>query len=257
MIISLIIVSRIAGVKTAISARDLEVRYGDLLALSGLTLEVATGASLAVVGANGSGKSTLLGALAGLHKPTSGSASVIEAPPALVLQVTEVASGLPITVRDAVKLARYPSVGLFRRFRAADKRAVAQALERMQVADLASTPLHALSGGQRQRVLMAQGLAQQSRILLLDEPMTGLDQPSRQVVIDVIKEEVAADRTVVMTTHSLADARECDLVLLLKTTAVAFGSPSEVLTEPNLRRAFGHQVISVGDDFVLDDHHVH
>lgn len=241
---------------SAVAAQDLEVRYGDVIALSGVTLEVPVGTSLAVVGANGSGKSTFLGALAGLHKPTMGTARTIDKP-SFVLQATEVDVGLPITVLDAVKLARYPSIGLFRRFGDIDNEAVEQAIERMNIGHLSDMRLSHLSGGQRQRVLMAQGLAQRSGVLLLDEPMTGLDLTSREVVLDVINEEVAADRTVIMTTHSLADAKECDLALLLDTTAVAFGPPSEVLTELNLLRTFEHAVVHVGDQLVVDSHHVH
>lgn len=240
----------------AVATQDLEIRHGDAVALSGVTLNVPLGASLAVVGANGSGKSTFLGALAGLHNPTVGTAWTLDKP-AFVLQATEVDDGLPITVHDAVKMARYPSVGLFRRFNDADNDAVNQAIERMNVADLSHLPINQLSGGQRQRVLIAQGLAQRSRVLLLDEPMTGLDMPSRQIVLDAIIEEVAADRTVIMTTHSLAEAGECDLILLLDTTAVAFGSPNDVLTKSNLLRTFGHAVVQVGDKLVIDDHHVH
>lgn len=243
--------------QTAIEAKDLEVRYGDLVALTGLNLSVPVGCSLAVVGSNGSGKSTLLGALAGLYKPAVGTARVLDAPPSFVLQTTEVAADLPITVRDAVKLGRYPSLGLLGRFTRSDHAAVDQALERMDIVNLADVSLHQLSGGQRQRVLMAQGLAQESRVLLLDEPMNGLDVTSRQHVLDIVREEVAKERTVVMTTHSLADATACDLVLLLATEAIAFGPPDDVLTAPLLRRAFGHRVMQVGDQLILDDHHEH
>lgn len=245
------------GVQEAIATQDLEIRYGDVVALTALTMSVPLGVSLAVVGGNGSGKSTLLGALAGVFKPTKGTVSVIEARPSFVLQATEVDAALPITSRDAVALARYPSLGLFGRFTQADQDAVARAVERMHVTDFVNVSLHQLSGGQRQRVLLAQGLAQESRILLLDEPMTGLDVTSRQNVLDVIAQEVAADRTVVMATHSLTDARACDLVLLLDTAPVAFGPPDEVLVESNLKDTFGHRVVYVGDDLVLDAHHAH
>lgn len=226
----------------AIEIHDLEVRYGAVVAVSGLNFVVPVGSSLAVVGTNGCGKSTLLATIAGLHKPTSGTTQVAGGRPAFVLQATDVDAGLPITVRDTVRLARYPSVGLFRRFDDADNEAVTRALDRMQVDHLASLPLHQLSGGERQRVLMAQGLAQESDVLLLDEPMTGLDVTSRRIVLDIIKEEVAAERTVVTTTHNMSDANESDLVLLLDTTAIAFGPPSSVLTDANLLRTFGQQV---------------
>lgn len=242
----------------AITAENLEVRHGNTVALSGVDLRVQGGASLAVIGPNGSGKSTLLAALAGTVVPSAGSARVAGPAPALVLQATDVDKSLPITVRDTVSLARYPTVGLFRRFRPADRDAIDRALTRMAIEDLAPRQLHDLSGGQRQRVLVAQGLAQESDVLLLDEPVNGLDLVSRAVILDVIDEEIASGRTVVMTTHDLDDARRCQQVLLLDTTPVAIGTPAAVLTEEHLRRAFSGQFIRIGDKVIVDDpHHTH
>jgi manganese transport system ATP-binding protein len=242
----------------AIATHGLEVRYGDAVALSEVDLVVPAGSSLAVIGPNGSGKSTLLGALAGTIEPSSGRAAVEGSTPALVLQSTDVDRSLPITVRDTVSLARYPTLGLFRRFRTADRDAIDRALTRLAVHDLAGRQLHDLSGGQRQRVLVAQGLAQVSEVLLLDEPVTGLDVVSRAVILNVVDEEVAAGRTVVMTTHNLDDASRCDQVLLLDTSPIAVGPAAEVLTEEHLHRAFGGRFIRVGDELLLDDpHHPH
>ncbi len=243
---------------SAITAENLEVRYGDAVALSGVDLTVPAGSSLAVIGPNGSGKSTLLAAIARTVKPSTGTAHVTGPPPALVLQATDVDKSLPITVRDTVSLARYPTVGLLRRFRPADRDAIDRALARMAIADLASRQFHDLSGGQRQRVLVAQGLAQECDVLLLDEPVNGLDLASRALILDVIDEEVASGRTVVMTTHSLDDARRCHQVLLLDTTPIAVGPPSAVLTEEHLQQGFSGQLIRVGDNVILDDpHHDH
>ena len=241
-----------------LSVRGLEVRYGTAVALTGVDLDLVAGASLAVIGPNGSGKSTLLGALAGTIAPTAGAVHVTGAAPALVLQSTDVDRSLPITVRDTVALARYASLGLVRRFRDADRRAVSTAMERLSIDHLAARQFHELSGGQRQRVLVAQGLAQESEVLLLDEPITGLDLVSRSTILGVIDEEVAAGRSVVVTTHDLDDARRCGRVLLLDTSPIAIGTPGEVLTEVHLRRAFGGRVIRLGDDLVVDDpHHAH
>jgi len=244
-------------VPSAITTTNLEVRYGDDVAVTGVDLDVPCGSSLAVIGPNGSGKSTLLGALAGTIESTAGSFTVVGAPPALVLQSTEVDKSLPITVRDTVALARYPTLGLFRRFSAADRAAVDQSLERMAIDDLAGRQLHDLSGGQRQRVLVAQGLAQDADVLLLDEPVNGLDVTSQAIILDVIDQEVHAGRTVVLTTHSLDDARRCHQVLLLNTSSIAVGPPSDVLTEEHLRHAFGGHFVRVGDDLILDDPHHH
>lgn len=241
-----------------IEARSLGVRYEDKPALADLDLDVPAGTSLAVIGPNGSGKSTLLGAITGLVHPSTGSITVGERHPALVLQSTDVDRSLPITVRDTVSLGRYPSLGLFRRFGPADRTAIDHALERMDITELADRQLHDLSGGQRQRVLVAQGLAQQSTLLLLDEPVTGLDLNSRSLILDVIRLEQARGTTVIMTTHDLDDAARCDQVLLLDTRPIAVGPPAHVLTEDHLREAFGGRVIKVGDELILDDpHHVH
>lgn len=243
--------------QSAISTSNLHVHYGDKMALCDVTMELPVASSLAVIGPNGSGKSTLLGVLAGNIDIATGTATVSGRGPALVLQSTDVDRSLPITVSDTVSLARYPSLGLFGRFRAEDRAAVQNALKRLDIEDLANRQFHELSGGQRQRVLVAQGLAQESDVLLLDEPVTGLDITSREVILDLIDDEVESGRTVVVTTHSLEEARLCDFVLLLDTEAIAFGSPDEVLTEEHLRRAFGGGFIRIGDDFILDDPHHH
>ncbi len=240
-----------------ISTDNLRASYGEVTALSNVNIEVFDSCSLAVIGPNGSGKSTLLGLLAGTVTPTAGVATVEGPAPALVLQATTVDRSLPITVRDTVALARYPTLGLFRRFGAADRRAVTTAMERLHIDDLANTQLHDLSGGQRQRVLVAQGLAQESGVLLLDEPVNGLDLTSRSIIMEIIDEEVADGRSVIVTTHSLEDAQRCHQVLLLNTTPIAYGPPDQVLTEGHLREAFGGNFTKVGNKFVLDDPHHH
>lgn len=240
----------------ALYVSGLEVRYGHRVAVTGVDLDASAGSTVAVIGPNGSGKSTLLKAIVGIAEARSGSITT-SGPVALVLQSTDVDRHVPISVRDTVAMARYSSLGLFRPFRAADRAAVADAMERMDIADLARRQLHDLSGGQRQRVLVAQGLAQEAPVLLLDEPVTGLDVVSRQRILEVVDEERAAGRCVVMTTHHLDEARRCDQVLLLDTSPVAVGPPDDVLSEEHLRDAFGGRFIRVGDDLLLDDPHHH
>ena len=130
-------------------------------------------------------------------------------------------------------------------------------MERLNISDLAGKQLHDLSGGQRQRVLVAQGLAQQSDLLLLDEPVTGLDVTSRGLILDVIHDEVMHGNSVIVTTHDLDDARICDQVLLVDRHAIAVGPPDHVLTEDHLLHAFGGRFIKVGDRLILDDPHHH
>ena len=241
---------------TALQVRDLAVSYGDKTVLTEVNLDVPSATTVAVIGPNGSGKSTLLAAIAGLVSPSSGTIDVDRHALALVLQATDVDRSLPITVLEAVRMARYPHRGMFGRMRADDHRAIDDALRRAGADDLKKRQIHELSGGQRQRVLVAQGLAQQADVLLLDEPVTGLDIVSREVILDVVREERAAGRSVVMTTHSLEDAAACDLVVLLAGRMVAFGTPGEVLTEEHLNSAFGGRVLRLANgQLLLDDPH--
>ncbi len=242
----------------AVATEHLTVAYGARVALDDVTISVPVATTVAVIGPNGSGKSTLLHSLAGLLTPTSGRVSLGDATVALVLQATDVDRSLPITVRETVRMARYAVRGMFRPLRAVDHAAVDDAMTRLDVDGLADRQLHELSGGQRQRVLVAQGLAQGADVLLLDEPVTGLDVVSRQVILDVIDQQRSLGRTVLMTTHSLEDARRCDLVLLLAGRAVACAAPAEVLVEGNLRAAFGGRVLRLADgEVVVDDPHHH
>ncbi len=242
---------------TAITTTNLAASYGDHVALDAVSIEVSTACSLAVIGPNGSGKSTLLSVLAGTISPSAGSALVSGPSPAFVLQATNVDRSLPITVRDTVALGRYPTLGLLRRFGPKDRAAIDRAMERVAISDLGSSQIHELSGGQRQRVLVAQGLAQEADVLLLDEPVTGLDVTSRSIIMDIIDEEVADGRSVVVTTHSLEEAQQCHMVLLLNKTPIAYGRPDQVLTEDHLREAFGGNFTKVGDKLILDDPHHH
>ena len=235
----------------------LEVRYAGHVALRDLSLHVPAGSTLAVIGPNGSGKSTLLRAIIGLAAPSSGRIDRHGGTCGMVLQATEVDRGVPITVRDTVLLARYPRLGLLRRPGRADRTAVHDALERLGVADLADRQLHHLSGGQRQRVLVAQGIAQEVDLLLLDEPVNGLDVVSREVILDVVAEERSTGRSVVMTTHAFEDARRCDQVLLLAQRPIAIGTPEAVLAEAPLREAYGARLLRVGDELLVDDPHHH
>ena len=242
---------------TSIATTNLEVRYGKTVAVTDVNLDVPSGSILSVIGPNGAGKSALLKALAGAVEIHSGEIEITGPSPAFVMQSTDVDPSLPISVKDVVSLARYANLGPFKRFRKEDRQAVDNAIERLNLSDLAKKQLHELSGGQRQRVLVAQGLAQDSNVLLLDEPINGLDLVSRDIILEMITEEVNAGRTIVLTTHNLSDAGKADQVLLLNNCPCCLGTPEEVLTEPNLRRAFGQNEMRVGTKVFLDDPHHH
>lgn len=246
------------GRAVAIRATDVTVTYGDQLAVCDATFEVPAGALTAVIGPNGSGKTTVLRAISGLEEIDHGHLTVLGAPPgrlrrevAHVMQNTKVNDAVPLTVREVVGMGRYARLGAFRRFSADDHEAVGTAMARMEIADLAGRHLRELSGGQRQRVYVAQGLAQQAELLLLDEPVTGLDVLSQERISTVIGEEVAAGRTVVFTTHDVEAAAASDQLLLLATHVIASGGPDEVLTAAHLGRAYGGRVFETPEGAVV------
>ncbi len=248
--------------------REVSVRFGSVTALAPSDFQVVSGKVTAVIGPNGAGKSTLLNLIAGLVTPTAGTMEV--AVPAgrlsYVMQATKVNETLPVTVREVVSMGRYATLGAFRRMGRDDRDAVARAMKRLDIADLASRHLHDLSGGQRQRVFVAQGLAQEHDLLLLVEPLTGIDLTTAQAIDDVIHGETAEGCAVVMTTHDLSEARSSDHVILLSGRVVASGTPAEVLTEANLVEAYGPSLLHVerGRVFLddpahapVDSRHVH
>lgn len=252
-----------ANASPAVRAVDLSLAYGARTALARTSFAIPAGTVVALIGPNGSGKSSILRAAAGLLSPRSGT---LEVPAlrrrggvSLVLQTTDVEATLPLTVREAVTMGRYPHRGIGARMRPSDREAVERALARLEVNDLAGRQLHELSGGQRQRVLVAQGLAQEADLLLLDEPATGLDAVSRDLIDVAVAEERAGGRTIVVSTHDLADARRADQVLLLANRVIASGAPAEVLTDHHLRQAYAGRLLAVGEELVLfdDPHHDH
>ena len=242
----------------AVRASGLRLTHGTTVAVDDATLELPTGALTAVVGPNGSGKSTLLRAMSGLHPVERGHLEVLGQRPgttrrrlAHVLQSTTVNETVPITVAEVVGMGRFARLGLFGR---GDRAHVEEAMERTDIAPLARRHLRELSGGQRQRVIVAQALAQRAEMLLLDEPMAGLDITSADRIDQIIREEVERGTTVVLTTHDLHVAMEADHVVLLATRVVASGLPEEVVTADHLSDAYGGHLHELpGGGFVLDD----
>jgi iron complex transport system ATP-binding protein len=242
----------------AVIARELVLAYGERVALTASDFDIPAGALTALIGPNGSGKSTILNAIAGLLEPVSGRLAVLAGPRRLaaiayVLQSTSVNEAMPVTVREVVGMGRYGSLGPFRRFTAHDRMLCATAMDRLAITELASRHLDELSGGQRQRVFVAQGLAQASDLLLLDEPITGLDLPSAERIRSAIEEERRRGVSVILTTHELADAAAADWVLLLAGRVVAAGPPDEVLVPARLSEAYGVSFVTEGGRTIIDD----
>jgi len=232
--------------ENAVDAVGLELRYGANVVLEPSSFTAPMGAITALIGPNGAGKSTLLHSMVGLVDPTGGQIRVMGASPqkarrrvAYVVQSKEINQSLPLTVAQVVAMGRYANRGMVKPLKTDDKARVQEAMERMSITDLSSRHLTELSGGQRQRVFMAQGIAQDHRIMLLDEPLTGLDVVSAEAVDRTIHEEKAHGCAVLVSTHDLGEARTADHVLLLGKKRVISGPPSEVLTRENLLAAFG------------------
>ena len=249
----------------AVAMTDLAVAYGDHLAVEGVTLDFALGQLTALIGPNGSGKSTLLSTISGLVRPTSGRLELFGRPAngarrrvAHVLQTTVANESVPLTVLETVRMGCYGHRGPFRRLTSDDRDAVEHAIERMRIGDLVSRQLHELSGGQRQRVYVAQGLAQRADVLLLDEPITGLDLITQETITEVVEAERDAGRCVVLTTHDVGTASMADVAVLLATRVVASGHPRDTLTPELLAKAYGGHVHVLADGtVVLDEPHHH
>ncbi|GGK61796.1 zinc ABC transporter ATP-binding protein AztA [Nocardia camponoti] len=209
----------------------LTAAYAGQPVLSEISATIPRGRITAIVGPNGSGKSTLLGILAGTASARSGSVRRTTAhKPAFVVQHSAIPAAMPMTVRDAVSMGRWAHRGPWRRLTKVDREITRACLERMDLTDLATRRLDTLSGGQRQRTLLAQALAQQSDLVLLDEPSTGLDAASRAEISRALADISATGVTVVQATHDMAEAALADYCLLLRDGVLeAAGPPEEVL----------------------------
>ncbi|MFD7767382.1 zinc ABC transporter ATP-binding protein AztA [Streptomyces sp. NPDC059787] len=228
------------GTASRIRLTELSAGYAGRPVLHQLTLEIPALATTALIGPNGSGKSTLLGVLAGVIRPTSGELRHDgNRPPAFVPQRGAIGDTLPLTVRQTVEMGRWGERGPWRRLTRRDRATVDTAMERLDITDLAARQLGELSGGQRQRALIAQGLAQESDLLLLDEPTTGLDPEARERTAALLAELAADGVTVVHATHDLDAARSADSCLLLREGRLAGqGNPERLLTPSTLTQTW-------------------
>ena len=251
---------------------DLTVRLGERVALDRVSCEVAPGSFLGLIGPNGSGKSTLLRSILGILPPAGGRVEIGGSPPerardlfAYLPQRSTLALDLPLRAWDVVLMGRLRHSGWLRAPSKLDKEIASWALERVGLAERRSSPIGEMSFGQQQRVLFARALAQDGRVILLDEPMNGVDPQTQGLFLEVLASFKSEGRTLIMATHDLNQAAEhCDTLCVLNQSLVAFGPTKETLTEEVLQRAYGLHLHfihggegSVHTDHLFEEHHHH
>ncbi len=246
-----------------VDLQQVRVLYEQTVALDEITLQINPGEQIAVVGPNGAGKSTLFQVIAGVLRPTSGRVRISGSEPShhicvgYVPQRNRIDWRFPVSVADVVMMGRVGKIGLLRWPSRHDRELVAAALDQVGMSAFAQRQIGELSGGQQQRVFLARVLAQEAELLLMDEPLSGLDLPSQEAILTTLDQLRRQQITILVATHDLNQAAEhFDRLLLLKRRVVAFGSPAEVLTPENLMAAYGsglQRIASPQGEWVMTD----
>jgi len=252
---------------SGITVKNLTVKYRNgHIGLKNASFQIPTGTITALVGINGAGKSTLFKSIMGFLSVSSGEISVLGLSVksalkqniiAYVPQAEEVDWSFPVLVKDVVMMGRYGHMGFFRNPKTADHNAVKTALARVNMSEFSDRQIGELSGGQRKRVFLARTLAQNSKIILLDEPFTGVDVQTEDAIINLLLEMKNEGRIMLVSTHNLGSVPEfCDRAILIKQTVLAHGPTRTTFTRENLELAFGgvlrHFVLG-GSDLHEDD----
>jgi len=235
---------------SGIEAHNVTVTYRNgHTALRDASFDIPNATICALVGVNGSGKSTLFKAIMGFVPIAAGSVSILGKPAgralkrnivAYVPQNEDVDWDFPVLVEDVVMMGRYGHMGFLRRASAEDHEQVAAALSRVGMLEFRDRQIGELSGGQKKRVFLARALAQESRIILLDEPFTGVDVKTEDSIIALMRSMRDEGRVMLVSTHNLGSVPQfCDHVVLINRTVLADGPADEVFTRENLEHAFG------------------
>ena len=235
---------------TGITANDVTVTYRNgHTALRNASFEIPTGTITALVGVNGAGKSTLFKAIMGFVPAAKGEITVLGMPVkdalrqnivAYVPQSEEVDRSFPVLVEDVVMMGRYGHMGFLRRPSQLDHDVVTSSLERVNMIEFRHRQIGELSGGQRKRVFLARALAQEGKVVLLDEPFTGVDVQTEDAIIRLLREMRDEGRVMLVSTHNLGSVPEfCDRTVLVKETVLAYGLTETTFTHDNLELAFG------------------
>jgi ABC-type Mn2+/Zn2+ transport system ATPase subunit len=235
----------------ALQVRDLQVRYGSQPVLEGVSFTLPQGQLVGIIGPNGAGKTTLLKAILGLVPIETGTVAVKGERStrrgglvAYVPQRDAINWRFPATVADVVLMGRYGRLGWLRRPSATDRAIAQRCLEQVGMQEYARRAISALSGGQQQRVFLARALAQEPEVLLLDEPISGVDAPTQETILRILADLAAQGKTLLLTTHDL----RCNMeyfngLLALNRQLIALGPVERVLTPDVLTRTYGTQVV--------------
>lgn len=245
------------------------VRYNGHVALENITFHLHESERVAVVGPNGAGKSTLFKVVAGVLQPDTGDVKIFGSLPrghvciGYIPQRSQVDWNFPVTVADVVMMGRSAKLGPLNWPHKKDWEFVHHALETVEMSSLSSRQINQLSGGQQQRMFIARALAQESELMLMDEPLTGLDAPSQEGILNLLDRMKKENVTVMVATHDLDQAEtHFDRIMLLNNRIVAFGEPKTVMQTENLLRAYGGRLrptdggkVLAIDDCCDDDEH--
>ncbi len=250
---------------------NITIEYDTGPVLEGISFKLTPGEGVALVGPNGAGKTTLFKVIAGIMDPDSGTVRVSGHEPgghtciAYVPQRSQVDWSFPATVSDVVMMGRINKMGPFLWPQREDSEGVDRALELVDLIHLKGRQISELSGGEQQRMFIARALAQEAELMLLDEPLNGLDVPSQEKILEILEILQEEQVTFMISMHDLRLAAEqFDQVLLLNKSMLGFGSPDEVFTRDLLLEAYrGHlhfvegefDTLAVGDDCCEGDHH--
>lgn len=247
-----------------VELKDAAFGYGGAPAVDSVTARVEAGESVALIGPNGSGKSTLLKGLLGLIDLEGGEARVLGSAPGKRLdqigylpQADRRASDIPVTAFQVVSMGLYRKLGPFRRLGTAERKLVRDALRQVGLEAEADTVFHSLSGGQQQRIILARALVNAPKLILLDEPFNGLDQPNREALLDTLNQLRASGTAIVVSTHDLDLARAvCSHVLLLNTTQIGFGPIASTMTLDLINKTFVDATVELDAHTVTTTHEV-
>ncbi len=242
-----------------LDVQRLNVRYNGRIALEEITFHLHEGERIAVVGPNGAGKSTLFKVIAGVLQPNSGDVNIFGSKPgrhvciAYIPQRSQVDWSFPVNVADVVMMGRSAKLGPLNFPHKKDWEFVHHALETVDLSNLAARQISQLSGGQQQRMFIARALAQEAELMLMDEPLSGLDTPSQEGILTLLDRLQKEKVTVMVATHDLDQAAtHFDRIMLLNHRMIAFGKPAAVLHTDNLVRAYGGRLKPVDGQNVLN-----